>query len=99
MKKMDEPEKIISARTVAKHLGISPAALTKYIRRGQVRPDFKAEAGNFFRYESIQDAKRAIEQNRSNNWRHLSAATNDVSAGERFMQNAREQTRKFGHAT
>ena len=75
MWKMEEPEKIISARTVARHLGISPAALAKYIRRAQVRPDFKAECGSFFRFASIKDAKRAISRNRSHNYKHLSAAT------------------------
>ena len=96
---MEEPEKIISARTVAKMLGISPAALSKYIRRALVRPDFTSEAGNFFRYESLAAAKRVIARKRSKEWRHLAPATSDVSAGERFMQIAREQTIKFGRAT
>jgi len=36
-------------------------------------PDFESEAGCFYRYDSIPTAKRAIEQNRSHNYKHLSA--------------------------
>jgi hypothetical protein len=35
----------------------------------------QSDAGSFFRYDRIQDAKRAIELNRSLNYKHLSAAT------------------------
>jgi hypothetical protein len=68
-------ERIISAASFARKVGISRSALAKYARRRLIIPDFKAESGSFFRYEQIQDAKRVIELNRSHNWKHLSAAT------------------------
>lgn len=67
------PEKIISAAGFARRVGISRPALAKYQRRGLIMPDFESEAGCFYRYDSIPTAKRAIEQNRSHNYKHLSA--------------------------
>ncbi len=70
-----EPERIISAAGFARRVGISRSSLSKYTRRRLIIPDFITDAAAFFRYDRIQDAKRAIELNRSHNWKHLSAAT------------------------
>ena len=70
-----EPERIISAAVFARRVGISRAALAKYARRQLIVPDFKSDAGSWYRYDRIQDAKRAIEHNRNLNYKHLSAAT------------------------
>jgi hypothetical protein len=71
---MEEPQRIISARTVARRLEISPAALAKYIRREQVRPDFESDAGSFFNPARLPQLKQTIAKNRQKNWRHMSAA-------------------------
>jgi hypothetical protein len=69
-----EPERIISLAVLARRLSISRAALSKHVRRGIVSADFKSSAGSFFRYDRIQDAKRAIEHNRNRNYKHLGRA-------------------------
>jgi hypothetical protein len=67
-------ERIMSTAGLARRLNISRSALAKHIRRQLVTPDFKSDSGAYWRYESIQEAKRVIEQNRSREYKHLSAA-------------------------
>jgi hypothetical protein len=70
---MEEPKRIISARTVARRLEISRPALAKYIRRKQVQPDFESDAGSFFDPARLPELKQAIAGNRQRNWRHIGA--------------------------
>jgi hypothetical protein len=70
-----ETERIVSAAAFAHRVGISRPVLAKYQRRRLIVADFISDAGSFFRYDRIKDAKRAIELNRSLNYKHLSAAT------------------------
>jgi hypothetical protein len=44
----DQPKRIISARILARRLEISPNALSKYIRRELVQPDYEGDSGSFF---------------------------------------------------
>jgi hypothetical protein len=69
------PKRIISARILARRLEISPNALSKYIRREQVQPDYESDSGSFFDPARLPQLKQAIADNRQSNWRHMSPAT------------------------
>jgi hypothetical protein len=68
------PKRIISARILARRLEISPNALSKYIRREQVQPDYESDSGSFFDPARLPQIKTAIATNRASNWRHMSPA-------------------------
>jgi hypothetical protein len=67
------PKRIISVRILARRLEISPNALSKYIRREQVQPDYESDSGLFFNPERLPQLKQAIADNRQSNWRHCAA--------------------------
>jgi len=71
---MQKVRRIISARTAARRLEISRTALGKHVRRGLVQPDYQSDSGYFFDPSSLPAMRRAIEQNRLNNWRYTAKA-------------------------
>jgi hypothetical protein len=46
--------------------------MSKHIRRGVVVPDFQSDKGKFFLSESLPAIRKAIEDNRARQWRHVS---------------------------
>jgi hypothetical protein len=55
-------------------LEISPNALSKYIRREQVQPDYESDSGSFFDPARLPQLRKTIAENRQHNWRHMSVA-------------------------
>jgi hypothetical protein len=71
---IEPPKRILSASVTAKHLRVSRPTFSKYERRGIFQPDYLSDGGSFYDVDRLQLLADAIEQNRSRNWRHLSAA-------------------------
>jgi len=69
---IEPPKRILSASVTAKHLRVSRPTFSKLERRGVVSPDYLSEGGSFYDVDRLADLAAAIEQNRSQNWRHLS---------------------------
>jgi hypothetical protein len=68
-------ERIISANVLSRRLGISRAAVGKYVRRGLIIPDFRSDCGDFFRPERIAEFQKTISDNRQRHWQHLGDTT------------------------
>jgi hypothetical protein len=72
-----KPQRIISARTAAKRLGISRVALAKHLRRAVISPDFQSDTGLFFELANLPKLRQALEENRRRTWRHIPVKLQD----------------------
>jgi hypothetical protein len=72
---VESPKRILSASVTAKHLRISRPTFSKYERRGVFQPDYLSDGGSFYEFDRLPLLAAAIEQNRSQHWRQLAAAT------------------------